>query len=104
MAWRNVWRNSRRSLVTVAATTLALLVMILYAGLMEGYLTGMERSILDVDLGDLQIFASDYRKNPSIHTRIEDPEAIVGPLERDGFPASARLLRHRGIPWRARRC
>lgn len=92
MAWRNVWRNSRRSLVTMAATTLALLVMILYAGLMEGYLAGMERSILDVDLGDLQIFASDYRKNPSIHTRIEDPEAIIGLLEQDGFTASARLL------------
>ena len=92
MAWRNVWRNQRRSLVTVAATTLALVVMILYAGLMEGYLVGMERNILDLDLGDLQIFAEDYRENPSIHTRIDDPAGILEPLADAGFPASARLL------------
>ena len=41
MAWRNVFRNSRRSFVTVAAMSLALLVMILYSGLIEGYLEGM---------------------------------------------------------------
>jgi ABC-type lipoprotein release transport system permease subunit len=49
MAWRNVWRNRRRTIVTVAAMTLALLVMILYAALMEGYLRGMERNILDLE-------------------------------------------------------
>ena len=57
MAWRNVFRNSRRSFVTVAAMSLALLVMILYSGLIEGYLEGMERNVLDLEVGDLQIFA-----------------------------------------------
>ncbi len=92
MAWRNVGRNRRRTVVTVAAMSLALLVMILYAGLMEGYLRGMERSILDLEVGDMQIFAGDYRENPSIYTRIEDPDALLGPLDEAGFAASARLL------------
>lgn len=92
MAWRNVWRNRRRSLVTIAASTLALLVMILYAGMIEGYLVGMEHSLLDLELGDLQVFADGYRKNPSIYTHIEDPDAVLSPLASAGFPASARLL------------
>ncbi len=92
MAWRNVWRTRRRTIVTVAAMSLALLVMILYAGLMEGYLRGMERSILDLEVGDMQIFAGDYRENPSIYTRIEDPDALLGSLDEAGFRASARLL------------
>jgi ABC-type lipoprotein release transport system permease subunit len=92
MAWRNVWRNRRRTLVTIAAMSLALLVMILYAGLMEGYLRNMERSVLDLEVGDVQVFADGYRRNPSIYTRIENPEALLAPLDAHGFPAAARLL------------
>jgi ABC-type lipoprotein release transport system permease subunit len=92
MAWRNVWRNRRRTIVTIAAMSLALLVMILYAGLMEGYLRGMERSVLDLEVGDVQIFPLDYRDNPSIYTLIEDPDGLLAPLDAAGFPATPRLL------------
>jgi ABC-type lipoprotein release transport system permease subunit len=71
IAWRNVWRNQRRTIVTIGAMSLALTVMILWAGLIEGYLEGMERNILELEVGDLQIFANDYRDNPSIYTRID---------------------------------
>jgi hypothetical protein len=33
MAWRNLWRHRRRSVVTIAAMTLSLFVLILYTGL-----------------------------------------------------------------------
>ena len=92
MAWRNVWRNRRRTIVTVAAMSFALLTMMLYSGLMEGMLRDMERDVLDLEVGDVQIFAGDYRENPSIYTLIEDPEALLDPLDEAGFPASPRLL------------
>ena len=92
MAWRGVWRNRRRSLVTVAATSFGLLVMILYHGIMEGYLASMERNILDLEVGDVQVFAGDYRENPSIYTRIEDPDGVLAALEAQGLRASPRLL------------
>jgi ABC-type lipoprotein release transport system permease subunit len=92
MAWRNVWRNRRRTLVTIAAMSLALLVMILYAGLMAGYFRDMERNILDLEVGDLQVFAQSYRDNPSLYTRIEDPDGLLGSLEAAGVQASGRLL------------
>ena len=92
MAWRNVWRNRRRSLVTIAATTLALFVMIQYSGLVEGYLIGMERNVLDLELGDVQVFAPGYRDSPSIYTRVSSPEAVLAALDANGFRSSARLL------------
>ena len=92
MAWRNVWRNRRRTQVTVAAMSLALLTTILYSALLEGYIEGMERNILDLELGDVQVFAGDYRNNPSIYTTIEEPEALLGRLDGAGFAASGRLL------------
>ena len=92
MAWRNVFRNRRRSFVTVSAMSLALLSMILYSGLLEGYLEGMERSVLDLEVGDLQVFAPEYRTNPSIYTKIDDPQALLDRLDAVGLDAAARLL------------
>ncbi len=91
-AWRNIWRNRRRTLATVSAMTLALTVMILYSGLVSGYLLGMERNILDLEIGDIQIHAGDYLENPSIYARIEKPEEALNALDTMGFKASARLL------------
>jgi ABC-type lipoprotein release transport system permease subunit len=92
MAWRNIWRNRRRTMVTVGAMTLALLVLVLYTGLIEGYLRDMERSIVDLEVGDVQVHADDYRDNPSIFTRIEDPGPLLARFDEVGYPASARLL------------
>ena len=70
MAWRNVWRNQRRTLVTIAAMSFALFVMILYAGLVEGYLRNMERSVLDLEVGDVQVFADGYRDKVKLATKL----------------------------------
>ncbi|HJY83127.1 MAG TPA: FtsX-like permease family protein [Candidatus Binatia bacterium] len=92
MAWRNVWRNRRRSIVTIAAMTLALCVEILYSGLVTGYLQGMEDDVLDFEVGDMQVFAGNYLDKPSIYTAIKNPDALLTQLNKMGYPASARLL------------
>lgn len=92
LAWRNVWRNPRRSLVTVAATSLALFVMIVYSGLVAGYIDGLERNVLDLEVGDAQAYASGYREKPSLYTTIAEPAPLVRELEAEGYRVSPRLL------------
>lgn len=92
LAWRNVWRNTRRSVVTISATAFALFVMIVYSGLVAGYTKGMERNLLNLEVGDIQVFADGYREKPSIYTSITDAEAFVAALEDAGYQASPRLL------------
>jgi ABC-type lipoprotein release transport system permease subunit len=92
MAWRNIWRNRRRTLVTVGAMTLALTVLILYTGLIEGYLRDMERNIVDLEMGDVQAHAGDYLDKPSVYTRVDSPETLLTELDGEGLHASARLL------------
>ena len=87
-----MWRNTRRSVVTIAAMTLALSVELLYAGLVTGYLQGMEDDVLDLEVGDMQIFAGDYVDKPSMYTTIKNPDALLSQLDAVGYPASARLL------------
>ncbi len=92
MAWRNVWRNTRRSLVTIAAASLALFVLIHYAGLVTGYIEGMERNLVEREMGDAQIHAEGFRDDPSLYKRIEAPVALLTKLDQAGYAASARLL------------
>jgi len=72
--------------------SLALFVMIQYAGLMEGFFAGMQRNILELETGDLQIFAPGYRDRPSLYTRLRHPEPLLRDLEGAGYRASGRLL------------
>lgn len=92
MAWRNVWRNRRRSLVTVAATTLAFTVMILYSSLVQGYLSAMERNLLDLELGDVQVHAPEYRDDASLYSSIPESAQLLRRFDERGYAASARLL------------
>lgn len=92
LAWRNVWRNPRRSGVTIGATGLALFCVIFYTGLMTGNLNGMERSVVELELGEAQVFAEGYREKPSLYTVIEDPDALLARLDAAGFRGSARLF------------
>ncbi len=92
MAWRNVWRNKRRTTVTIAAMTLALMVEVLYSGLVLGYLQGLEDDLLDLEVGDVQIFAPDYLDTPSIYSGIESPDPLLAALNDMGYPACPRLL------------
>jgi putative ABC transport system permease protein len=91
MGWRNVWRNKRRSAVTIAAMTLALWVLLLYAGFIPGYLQNMEEGVTELEVGDIQIHADGYLTSPSLYTVIEDSAEIVARLEEAGIAASPRL-------------
>jgi len=90
LAWRNLWRNPRRTVVTTAAMTLALWVMVLYSGLLEGYWRQMERGVLDLEVGDLQIHAPGYLDTPSLYTRIEACEPLLQQLQAAGYAATTR--------------
>lgn len=92
MAWRNLWRNGRRSAVTVAAMTFALWVMILYTGLVEGMLVDMVDQAVDLEVGELQVVAAGYRDDPSLHRVVADPAALLTGIEGLGYAAAPRLL------------
>lgn len=92
LAWRNIWRNRRRTIVTIAAMTIAMIATINYSGLMNGYVHGMERNILDFAFGDIQIHAPGYRDKPSLYKRIPSPGELLEKLDAAELPGSARLL------------
>ncbi len=92
MAWRNIGRNRRRTAVTVGAMAFGLYAMVIWFGMLQGLLDDMEETVVEVELGDLQIHAATYLDDPSLYTDIDDADALLSGLEAAGFRASARLV------------
>ena len=92
VAWRNIGRNRRRTVVTVGAMAFGLYAMVIWFGMLQGMLNDMEATVVEVELGDLQIHAPTYLDDPSLYTYIDNVDALLSRLEAAGFRASARLV------------
>lgn len=90
-AFRNVGRKWQRTLVTTGAMGFAGFMMIFYNGLMDGLMQAMERNAVEMNLGDIQIHARGYRKDPDLYNRIGNADYLVARLKRAGFHAAPRL-------------
>jgi len=91
-AYLNIRRNRHRTLVTVGAMAFAGFIMIFYASLLEGWLLGMERNAVGMELGEIQIHQPGYRHDPDLYNLINDPGKVVEQAGRLGFQAAPRLF------------
>jgi len=66
IAWRNLWRNHRRSLIMLAAIAIGLWGMIWMTALMRGMVDQMIDDAISTLSGHIQIHAEGYRDDPSI--------------------------------------
>jgi len=92
MAWRNVWRNTRRSGVTIGAMSFSLLMMICVTSFYEGMLKKMEANIIELEIGDIQIHDPEYRDSPSIYNSMPASKQVAAALENIDYQTSERLL------------
>ncbi len=91
LAWRNIGRNRRRTISTVGAMALALLLCVLYSTLVTGMVNGMEEGVVEVGVGDIQLHEPGYLDRPSIYDRIQNVDALIDTIHSHGFLASPRL-------------
>lgn len=67
LAWRNVWRNRRRSIITVLAVFFATALSITMRGLQLGTYEVNIRFAVSMFSGFLQVQEEGYQDNPSLH-------------------------------------
>jgi ABC-type lipoprotein release transport system permease subunit len=90
IAWRNIWRNGRRTAVTVAAIAFNTAILIATYGLMEGMILDTVHNVTHLVIGDVQVHAPEYRADRSFYRDIPDPERILAEAERLGLRAAPR--------------
>jgi len=73
LAWRNLWRNHRRTLIMLLAIAIGVWAMIFMTALMRGMVDEMIRDGIDSLPGYVQIHHTDFRDDPSIDNSIQAP-------------------------------
>jgi ABC-type lipoprotein release transport system permease subunit len=81
LAWRNIWRNPRRTTVIMFAVIVGVWCMLVLSALTRGAETGMIQNGIATLTGHIQIYANGYRKDPVIEKNMGDPGSIKTVLE-----------------------
>jgi putative ABC transport system permease protein len=84
LAWRNIWRHSRRTAIVVVAMGLALAMMMLYDGLIVGFQQAIYGNAIRILGGNIQVHAVGYGESstPDPLLPLPDPQAVVDAARR----------------------
>ena len=77
MAWRNIWRNPRRTLLTVCAITFASVLLVFMLSFQFGSYETMINTSVKISTGHLQVQAEAYQEKKSIRFVIPEPQTIA---------------------------
>ena len=88
--WRNLWRNTRRTLITLAAVTLSTAILIASYGLMDGLMEHAVSNATNLVVGEVQVHASGYLADRSIYKSLANPELILKTARDNNIGAAPR--------------
>jgi ABC-type lipoprotein release transport system permease subunit len=85
LAWRNLWRNHRRTLIMLTTISIGIWAMIFMTALMRGMVNEMLRGAIKVLPGHVQVHHKDYQDDPNVVNGLNPPdgallEVLEGPL------------------------
>ena len=93
LAWRNLWRNHRRTAIMLGAISIGAWAMIFMTALTQGMVNEMIRDGISALPGHVQVHHPDYRDDPNIANLLSASDAeIASTFEPAGFKAwSSRI-------------
>ena len=100
LAWRNLWRHRRRTVIIVLAMGLSLGMMMFYDGLMDGFNDAIAGNAVRVLGGNVQVHAEGYREkvdsNPLLPLT-DDMSVVKAALSQPDVIAAARRIQTSGL-------
>ena len=76
MAWRNIWRNTRRTILTICAIAFASMILVFMLSFQLGSYETMINSSVKIHTGHVQVQAVGYQDKKDMHLVVPDPGAI----------------------------
>jgi putative ABC transport system permease protein len=77
IAWRNIWRNKRRSLLTLGMLVAGLALFIFSCSFGDGFHDEMIRNVVQTEMAHIQIHAKGFLNNPVLKSKIDHPEEFL---------------------------
>ncbi|UCD85120.1 MAG: ABC transporter permease [Deltaproteobacteria bacterium] len=98
IAWRNIWRNTRRTVILVLAIGIGLMGIIVTEAFMNGMENNMVQNIIRSSLGHIQIYAKGFDENPVVERSMGDsPELLTILDNHPGIKNYSRRIRAMGL-------
>jgi ABC-type lipoprotein release transport system permease subunit len=76
LAWRNLWRHKRRTLITASSIAFGVLLAVTFTGAGDYFYTRMIDAGANMGMGHITIAAPDYNRAPSSQKRIQDADTL----------------------------
>lgn len=76
LAWRNLWRNPRRTALTLSAVAFATFILVFMVALQRGSYTAMIESAVGVFTGHLQVQARGHHDDPGLEKTFDHASAL----------------------------
>jgi ABC-type lipoprotein release transport system permease subunit len=89
MAWRNLWRNPRRTVLALAAIGLSVTLVLAYTSILRAYGQWIVETITGPMLGHVQAHAPQWRKDRLMERTLRNVDATLAEIRRDPDVASA---------------
>ncbi len=81
MAWRNIWRNKKRTMITVAAVFVAVILSTFMSSMQEGTYSKMIDNVVKFYSGYIQIHHSGYWESKSINDIYEPDNELINVIK-----------------------
>lgn len=88
--WRNLWRNTRRTCITLAAVCLSTAILMASYGLMDGLMQHAVSNATNLVVGEVQVHAQGYRADHSIYKALNEPDLILQAAKQKNVAAAPR--------------
>ncbi len=76
LAWRNIWRHPRRSILTMMAIGFASLLLVFMLSFQFGAYEGMINASVKLSTGHIQVQGQGYNEKPQMRKVVSDPEVV----------------------------
>ena len=96
LAWRNLWRNPRRTIITLIVVAVGLYSILVFAALLDGWAQSSRDTALNLLTGSGQIHTQGFLDDPTVSRRMPPPDrALTAAL---GMPAIQAWVERVRVP------
>lgn len=103
VAWKNIWRNRKRSLVVIVAVTLGIISGILVIGIMEGWVKQRLNDAIYNEVSHIQIHNTEYLRNEDINLCVDHLNDLTQRINSMGsvlgWTTRSKIIAMVNTPW-----
>ena len=97
LAWRNIWRNKRRTWILISAVTVGIFGLFFFLIITQGALKQAVQNIIDSGVGHIQIHRTGYLKDPEVKKFIKNPDQIIEKIKSPHIKVISKRVNLQGV-------